>query len=150
METFQETVKPRDTLLSALHEAQNGSAGKTWITDADLARVAREYRIPIAELDGVVSFYTLFSRTPRGRHVIRLCDSLSCRIGGSLDLYRHLRKKLKISRGMTTGNGLFTLEIVNCLGACNTSPNLMIDDRLISGISLQNLDHLIDQLSQEG
>ena len=127
----------RDTLLSVLHSVQSPQRGKTWITDKDLSSIAREYKIPIAELDGIVSFYTLFSRAPRGRHVIRLCDSLSCRICGSLDIYRHIRKRLGISRGMTTGDGLFTLEIVNCLGACSTAPNLMIDDQLVSGVSLK-------------
>jgi len=75
----------------------------------NLSSIARECKIPVAGLDGIVSFYTLFSREPRGRHVIRLCDSLSCRICGSLDIYRYIRKRLGISRGMTTGDGLFTL-----------------------------------------
>jgi len=142
--------KKRDTLLSALHDIQSSKSGKTWITARDLSSIAREYKIPVAELDGIVSFYTLFSRAPRGRHVIRLCDSLSCRICGSLDIYRYIRKRLGISRGMTTGDGLFTLEIVNCLGACSTAPNLMIDDQLVSGVSLKEIDDLINRLSKEG
>ena len=142
-------IKSRDSLLSRLHEVQNRTRGKTWITKEDLARIAQEYGIPLAELDGIVSFYTMFSRERRGRHVIRLCDSLSCRICGSLDIYRHLRKKLGISRGMTTGDGAFSLEIVNCLGACSTSPNIMIDDHLISGLSLEEIDAMLDRLAKE-
>jgi len=141
--------KSRDTLLFTLHEIQNRSPGKTWITKEELAEIAQEYGIPLAELDGIVSFYTMFSRERRGRHVIRLCDSLSCRICGSLDIYRHLRKKLGISRGMTTGDGAFSLEVVNCLGACSTSPNIMIDDHLISGLSLEEIDAMLDRLAKE-
>jgi NADH:ubiquinone oxidoreductase subunit E len=139
---------PRDKLLSALHEIQGRSPGKTWITNDELARIAQDYGIPLAELGGIVSFYTMFSRERRGRHVIRLCDSLSCRICGSLDIYQHIRKKLGISRGMTTGDGEFSLEIVNCLGACGTSPNMMIDDRLVSGISMAEIDAMLDSLAK--
>jgi len=67
----QQSSTKRDTLLSVLHSVQSPQRGKTWITDKDLSSIAREYKIPIAELDGIVSFYTLFSRAPRGRHVIR-------------------------------------------------------------------------------
>ncbi len=142
-------IKYRDTLLFRLHEVQNRTRGKTWITKEELAGIAQDYGIPLAELDGIVSFYTMFSRERRGRHVIRLCDSLSCRICGSLDIYQHLRKKLGISRGMTTGDGAFSLEIVNCLGACSTSPNIMIDDHLISGLSLAEIDAMLDRLAKE-
>jgi NADH:ubiquinone oxidoreductase subunit E len=148
--TIPETqLKRRDTLLSALHEIQNRTPQKTWITKEELAEIAQSYGIPLAELDGIVSFYTMFSRERRGRHVIRLCDSLSCRICGSLDIYRHLRKKLGIPRGMTTVDGAFSLEIVNCLGACSTSPNIMIDDHLISGLSLAEIDAMLDRLAKE-
>ncbi len=142
-------MKERDTLLSVLHEIQHAYKGKTWINSEDLFTVAQRFGIPIAELDGVISFYTMFSRIRRGRHIIRLCDSLSCRICGSLDIYRHIRNKFGISRGMTTKDGIFTLEIVNCLGACSTSPNIMIDDQLLSGVSVADLDDLFDQIVKE-
>ncbi|HUX12510.1 MAG TPA: NAD(P)H-dependent oxidoreductase subunit E [Spirochaetia bacterium] len=138
----------RDTLLSALHDIQNRSPDKTWITDEELAETARHYGIPLAELDGIVSFYTMFARARRGRHVIRLCDSLSCRVCGSLDLYHHLRERLGINRDMTTGDGRFSLEIVNCLGACSTAPNMMIDDNLVSGLTAEQIDALLDALGE--
>jgi len=142
-------LMPRDKLLSSLHEIQGRSPGKTWITNDELVGIAQDYGIPLAELGGIVSFYTMFSRERRGRHIIRLCDSLSCRICGSLDIYQHIRKKLGISRGMTTGDGEFSLEIVNCLGACGTSPNMMIDDRLVSGLSMAEIDAILDSLAKE-
>lgn len=137
----------KDEILSTLHDLQARVPGKTWITDEELAQTARHFGVPVAELDGIVSFYTMFSRARRGEHIIRLCDSLSCRICGSLDLYHHLRTRLGISRGMTTGDQKFTLEVVNCLGACSTSPNMMVDDQLVSGLSVQEVDELIDELS---
>jgi len=106
--------------------------------------------MPLAELDGVISFYKMFSREKRGVHVIRLCDSLSCHVCGSLDLYRHLRKKLGISAGMTTSDGKFTLEIVNCLGACDKAPNMMVDEKLVSGLSIDEIDALLDKMQEAG
>lgn len=138
----------RDTLISALHAIQSRLDGKTWITDEELAETARHYGIPLAELDGIVSFYTMFARERRGKHVIRLCDSLSCRICGSLDIYHHLRTRLGIKRGMTTGDGRFTLEIVNCLGACSTAPNMMVDNQLMSGLTPEKVDALLDLMEE--
>lgn len=140
----------RDFLLSSLHEIQRGGEGKSWISDEDARLIARHFHMPLAELDGVVSFYKMFSREKRGLHVIRLCDSLSCHVCSSLDLYRHLRQKLGISAGMTTKDGKFTLEIVNCLGACDRAPNMMIDDRLVSGLSFNEIDALLEKLKEAG
>jgi NADH:ubiquinone oxidoreductase subunit E len=140
--------RDKDTLLSALHDIQRRGRGKTWITDEEITHVARHYGIPLAELDGIVSFYTMFSREKRGRHVIRLCDSLSCRVRGSLDLYHHIRRKLGITAGMTTNDGEFTLEIVNCLGACDKSPNLMIDDTLVNGLTIDAIDALLEGIKE--
>jgi len=134
----------RDTLLSALHEVQNQIPGKTWITDEECAEIARRYGIPVAELDGVISFYTMFARKPRGRHVIRLCDSLSCRICGSLDLYYRVKQRLGTSGEMASPDGAFSLELVNCLGACDGAPNVMIDDELASGLSPDELEKKLD------
>jgi len=138
----------RDTLLSALHETQSREKGKSWITDGEALQIARRYHIPLAELDGIVSFYKMFAREKRGSHIIRLCDSLSCRVRGSLDLYHHVRRKLGIQAGMTTPDGRFTLEIVNCLGACDKAPNLMIDDSLVSGITIEAIDTLLDAMQE--
>ena len=135
--------RERDTLLSALHEIQRRKGGHSWIDGEEIAQIASHYDIPLAELDGIVSFYTMFSREKRGKHVIRLCDSLSCRVGGSLDLYQRLRKRLGITAGNTTSDGKYTLEIVNCLGACDKSPNLMIDDTLVSGLTVDSIDSIL-------
>jgi len=92
----------RDVLLSVLHDVQNTGQGKSWITDEEANQIARHFHMPLAELDGVISFYKMFSREKRGAHIIRLCDSLSCHVCGSLDLYRHLRDKVGDMRsGMT-------------------------------------------------
>ncbi len=104
----------------------------------------------MSEVEGVLTFYQAFSRTPRGRYVLRLCDSLSCRICGSLDLYHYLRKRLGIQKGETTGDGLFTLELVNCLGCCDTAPNIMINDTLMPIHTVEELDAALQELTEGG
>jgi len=114
-----------------------------------MRELARELEMPLAEVDGIASFYRMLSRRPRGRHVIRLCDSLSCRINDSLDIYYHLHKRLGISKNETTPDGKFSLEIVNCLGCCDTSPNMMIDSTLYRGLTLERVDEILDSFREE-
>lgn len=130
----------RENLLSMLHAAQQAHGETSHIPTEELGAIAEYLDIPLAELDGVTSFYQAFSREPRGRHVIRLCDSLSCRIRGSVDVYRHVKERLGISRGETTPDGRYSLEIVNCLGSCDTAPNVMIDDMLLTEVTPERFD----------
>lgn len=139
----------RENILDMLHAVQEKNADTTHIPMEDLSAVAQYVGIPVSELDGIVTFYQAFSRSRRGKHVIRMCDSLSCRVRGSLDLYYGIRDLLGISAGETTPDGQFTLEIVNCLGACDHAPNLMIDDELIEDADLEAIAGAIKALNPE-
>ena len=139
----------KDNILLILHEIQDAHREDNYIPDDDLAEVAKYLDLPLSEVDGIVTFYKMFSRKPRGRYVIRLCDSLSCRICGSLDLYHYLQQMLGIQKNGTSADGMFTLEIVNCLGCCGTAPNLMINDALYSSLTPEKVESLIQQLYQE-
>lgn len=129
----------RENILAMLHAVQSADAEASHVSTESLASVAKYVGIPLAELEGIASFYGAYSRTPRGRHVIRLCDSLSCRVCGSVDVYRHLSELLGVADGETTADGRFTLEVVNCLGSCDTAPNLMIDDTLVPNVTPDSL-----------
>lgn len=139
----------RENLLSMLHATQKAHGESSHIPTKDLADIAAYLDMPLAELDGVTSFYQAFSRKPRGRHVIRLCDSLSCRVRGSVDVYRHIKERLGIARGETTDDGRYTLEIVNCLGSCDTAPNVMIDETLLTEVTPERLDRALKEVESE-
>lgn len=142
-------VEPRrENILSMFHEAQNTGSPHNFVTDEDLSRIARRLGVPLAEVEGVLSFYRHFAREPRGRFVIRVCDSLSCRIKGSLDVYGHLQQRLGIGRNETTGDGLFTIELVNCLGSCDTAPNMMVNDELYTHLDEERIDAVLDSLAE--
>ena len=139
----------REEILRLLHDAQNAEPSHNYVTSDKLAEIARTLDIPLAEAEGVVSFYRHFSRRPRGRYVIRVCDSLSCRITGSLDVYRYLRRRLGIKRGETTSDGMYTLEVVNCLGSCDTAPNFMVNDTLYTNLDETKTEAILGSLERE-
>lgn len=136
----------RENLLAMLHAAQGAHRGTSHIPTEELAAIAEYLDIPLAELEGVTSFYHAFARKPRGRHVIRLCDSLSCRVRGSLDVYRHIKSRLDLRNGETSADGRYSLEIVNCLGSCDTAPNVMIDDTLLTEVTPERFDRALEEI----
>jgi NADH-quinone oxidoreductase subunit E len=97
------------------------------------------------ELDGVATFYNHIYRKPVGKHVILICDSVSCWIMGYDGLREHITSRLGISPGETTEDGLFTLLPIQCLGACDKAPALMIDGKLFSDLNAEKFDKLIEQ-----
>jgi NADH-quinone oxidoreductase subunit E len=101
-----------------------------WISDEAVQDIAGFLRISTAELDSVATFYNLIFRKPVGRHVILLCDSVSCWIMGYEGLREHLCSRLEIGLGQTTGDDRFTLLPIVCLGCCDHAPAMMIGDDL--------------------
>jgi len=139
----------QDRILTLFHRVQNARADTNDIPPEAVRDIARHLNLSVAEVYGVLSFYHLFSVSPRGKYVIRLCDSLSCRVAGSIDIYAHLSRLLGVKRGETTADGLFTLEIVNCLGSCDTAPNMMVNDTLVGNLTVSSLDDYIAMLRKE-
>jgi NADH-quinone oxidoreductase subunit E len=138
----------RRNILRMFHATQAANADSSSLTRDDLAGIAEYLGLPAAEVSGVASFYQAFARAARGRHVIRVCDSLSCRISGSLSIYHALRDHLGVGRGETTRDGQFTVEIVNCLGSCDTAPNLMIDDALYTHVKPEDLPEILASVAR--
>jgi NADH-quinone oxidoreductase subunit E len=99
-----------------------------WVSDEALLDVGQLLGMSTAELDGIASFYNLLFRQPVGRHVIYLCDSVSCWIMGYRQIEQHLSKQLSIRPGETTPDNRFTFLPIVCLGACDHAPVMMIDE----------------------
>jgi NADH-quinone oxidoreductase subunit E len=116
-----------------------------WISDENLNDIARFLDMTEEELDSVATCYNLIFRQPVGRHVILICDSVTCWIMGYENLFDHLKQKLGITFGQTTSDGRFTLLPVACLGACDRAPAMMIDDTLYVDLDVSKLDKIIDQ-----
>jgi NADH-quinone oxidoreductase subunit E len=114
-----------------------------WVPDEELADVARMLEMSPAELDTVATFYNLMFRRPVGRHVILLCDSVSCWIMGYERVRAALEQHLGIGFGETTADGRFTLLPTVCLGACDRAPVLMIDETLHEDVDIERLEPLL-------
>ena len=114
-----------------------------WVSDDSIAAIAAHLGMSPADLDSVATFYNLIHRKPVGRHVILLCDSVSCWIMG----YDRLRASLGqrgIVFGETTADGRFTLLPIVCLGCCDRAPAMMIDDDLHGPVETGNIDGTLE------
>ena len=127
--------------IDALRIVQNH---RGWISDDALVDVAVFLEVPPTALDAVATFYNLIFRRPVGRHVILVCDSVSCWIMGYETVADHIKKRLGIDFGQTTADGRFTLLPHVCLGACDRAPVMMIDDRLYDFLDVDGIDAILD------
>ncbi|MBC8488933.1 MAG: NAD(P)H-dependent oxidoreductase subunit E [Bacteroidetes bacterium] len=101
------------------------------------------------EVYSVASFYSMFSLKETGKFVIRVCVSLPCYLRGSREILEALTKELDINVGQTTADKKFTIEAVSCLGACDKSPAMMINEEIYGNLTPQKVREIIHQLKHE-
>jgi NADH-quinone oxidoreductase subunit E len=116
-----------------------------WVSDESLRDVAEYLEMTPDELDNVATFYNLIFRKPVGKHVILVCDSVSCWIMGYERVRQRLSERLGIGFGETTADERFTLLPIVCLGACDHAPAIMIDDDLCRDVDPEKLDAILAQ-----
>lgn len=116
-----------------------------WVSDESIQDIARLLEMTPDELDSVATFYNLIFRRPVGKHVILICDSVSCWIMGYGDLRQHLTERLGINLGETTSDGRFTMLPIVCLGTCDHAPALMIDNDLYQDLDPQKIDQILEK-----
>ena len=110
------------------------------MSDESLRDIAEHIGMSPTDLDSIATFYNLIFRRPVGRHVISVCDSVSCWIMGCEQLREHLQQRLGIGLGETTADNRFTLLPIVCLGACDHAPAMMLDDDLHTDLDSQQID----------
>jgi NADH-quinone oxidoreductase subunit E len=116
-----------------------------WVSDEALKDISELLEIPVDDLDSVATFYNLIYRKPVGRHVIMVCDSVSCWIMGYDRLRDHLTNRLGVKMGETTPDGRFTLLPIVCLGTCDHAPALMVDNDLHRDLDTEKVDSILEQ-----
>ena len=134
--------KSPDGLLAILHDLQDANE-RHYLPQADLKKAAEYLRLPLSFVHGVATFYSMFSLKPRGKHIIRICQSPPCHLMGSTSVSRELMNTLGIGFGETTADGLFTLEMSSCLGVCGVAPAMMIDDEVHGNLVPERLRAII-------
>lgn len=134
----------RSMLLTALYIAQEQYG---YLTPEALERVADRLGLPISEVYSAASFYSLYRTQKTGRYLLQVCDGLSCHlVGGAEMLVDYLSRRLGIKPGETTCDGQFTLETVQCLASCGTSPAIRVNDALYENMTLEKVDELLETL----
>jgi len=129
-------------LISVLHEAQLIFG----YLPADVQiYIADALDVPISEVYGVVTFYSLFSTEPKGKITISVCLGTACYVKGAGDIMEAFKENLKIDEGETTGDGLFTLQSTRCIGACGLAPVLTIGEDVHGQLTPDDVPKLIDR-----
>lgn len=96
------------------------------------------------QLYAMATFYKAFSLAPRGKHIIKICDGTACHIRGSVNLIDSIQRTIGIGPGETTADGEFSLELVNCLGACALAPVMVIDGEYYGGMAAEKLPKILE------
>ena len=118
-----------------------------WVSDQSLAAIARLLGMSAESLDSIATFYNLIYRKPVGRHVVMVCDSVSCYVMGADALRKRVEARLGVKLGETTDDDRFTLLPIVCLGACDKAPTMMIDDELFGHVAEDKLDKIFARFS---
>ena len=116
-----------------------------WVSDESLRDIAAHLGMSPTDLDSVATFYNLIFRRPVGRHVIMVCDSVSCWIMGHERIRKHLNERLGIEYGQTTPDNRFTLLPIVCLGCCDHAPAMMVDTDLHGDLDPQRIDTQLEK-----
>ncbi len=127
-----------ESLLDILHDLQ-AAEPRHYLT-RDALRAAAEYvDVPLSDVVSTATFYSMYSLSPRGRHIVRVCESPPCQLVGADSLIEILTAHLSVAVGGTTVDGAFTLETTSCLGVCGVAPAMMVDDELYGNLTKEKV-----------
>ncbi|MBI3911897.1 MAG: NADH-quinone oxidoreductase subunit NuoE [Armatimonadetes bacterium] len=135
---------PRSALMPALWIAQEECGG--WLPREAMADVARVMSLEPADVQSVASFYSMYYKAPVGKFVLEICHNIACDVLGARRIIDHVRERLGIAPGETTGDGLFTLKTVECLAACGGGPCMQVNSRYYENLTPERVDAILDGL----
>ncbi|NLD15065.1 MAG: NADH-quinone oxidoreductase subunit NuoE [Gammaproteobacteria bacterium] len=138
---MQHYEDPRAASIEALKIVQQQ---RGWVPDGAADAIGAILGIPASDVEGVATFYSQIFRQPVGRHIIRVCDSMTCYIAGHEGVLDSIQSQLGIVPGQTTADDRFTLLPVCCLGNCDKAPALMIDDDTFGNVTAEGVASLLE------
>ncbi|MBF0286223.1 MAG: NADH-quinone oxidoreductase subunit NuoE [SAR324 cluster bacterium] len=135
-----------NALLPVLHLAQKENKG--YLTPEWLEHAAKLCEVPLAHVEGVATFYTMFKFRPLGKYHLQVCTNVSCTLCGGSEILEHLEERLNVHAGHTTEDGQFSLEEVECLGACGYGPVVIVNEDYHEHLTIEEMDAMIDKLAK--
>ena len=137
---LENKVLKRVKLLTFLKEMQRKYGH---LPETEVRKLSEKTGIQVADIYSAATFYSLLKITKNGKNIVRICNSPSCYLNGSLDILEEAKKILKIDVGETTKNGQYSLELTSCIGCCDKAPAMMINDELVTDITKEKLKRLL-------
>ena len=148
MEKLYTEYKPvKDNLIQMLNEVQEHFG---YVPKEAQKGLSDFLGIPMAEIYGVITFYSRFSLKPKGKYNISVCMGTACFVKGSQKILDRLLDRLKIQVGETTADGKFSIEETRCVGACGLAPVFTVNGEVYGKATVQKLDQVLDELMKEG
>ena len=130
----------RSSLIGILQDIQGRM---NYLPRKALLQVAKSLDVPLTSIYEVATFYKAFSLEPKGRHTIQVCLGTACHVRGGARILSYLENRLDVNSGGTTGDLVFTLESVNCLGACALGPMMVIDKKYYGKINTNKIESIL-------
>ena len=119
-----------------------------FVSEPMQAYIANELKVPASAIHGVVSFYSFFTTEPRGKHTIKFCMGTACYVGGTPQLIEKVKQSLGIAPGQTTADGMITLEVCRCVGACSQAPVVVVDEETHGRVKPNKFPQILRQCQE--
>ena len=136
----------RDSLIPILQEIQDNEG---WLSEKSLTEVGEHLELPVSKIYGVATFYNQFRFQPKGKYHIQICRGTACHVLGSSNVQSELEKILKIKTDETTKDGMFSLEVVACIGACGLAPVISINGKFYAKVTAESVKEIIESYKSE-
>lgn len=130
-------------LLPILHIVQEE---KGYVPEEMEADIAETVEVPVVRVREVITFYTLYNRQPVGKYHVQMCRTISCTLCGHRELLKYMKEKLGVEAGQTSPDGKYTLNVVECLAACEMAPAMQINEKYYGNLSVERIDEILANL----
>lgn len=140
---LEQYTEVKDNLIPILNEVQ---VKYGYIPQTAQKEISEYLKIPMAEIYGVITFYSRFTLKPKGKYAISVCLGTACFVKGSEKLMERLKQRLKIEEGETTPDGKFSIDSTRCVGACGIAPVFTVNGEVYGRATVKKLDEVLDEL----
>lgn len=132
----------RSALIPMLLYAQDEIG---YVSDAAIAEIAQRLDLTVLDVRNVLSYYSMLRTNPIGKYNVQVCTNISCMVRGGQELFQHCKKRLGIGHKQTTSDGVFSLEEVECIGACSWAPAVQVNYDFHENLTHEAMDALLDE-----
>lgn len=145
-EILEQFVPDKQNLITILNEVQEKYG---YIPQVAQMEISEYLNIPLAEVYGVITFYSRFTLKPKGKYNVSICLGTACFVKGSKELFERAKQKLGIEEGETTSDGLFSLDATRCVGACGLAPVFTVNNEVYGKATVKKLDEVLDSIKEQ-